>query len=290
MMKKKMICLAALMLCCACSKQEKLLIGGAGWQQIAIVDKKSGEVEWTHDLAPDEECNDVDITGSGDILYAYRQGVRLIRRDGATVWDYRARENEEAYSASVLASGDYLVAISGMPARIVELNERGETVKEVKFNTATFDIDRQFRRICKTPQNTYLVPLTYKHKISEISEEGRYLKSILCSGAPNSVTLADDGNWIVSCGDTRRFLEINPATKKIVKTVETTSLNWGALLHVSELVRYKNGNTLIANSDMESADKSQPKLLEVDSTNQIVWRMPYNPGVGNVTAVRSFFE
>ncbi|MDR0757489.1 MAG: hypothetical protein LBF85_06570 [Tannerella sp.] len=289
-MKKKIVYLTMFMACCACSKQEKLLVGGPGWQQIAIVDKNSGEMEWKHSLAPDEECNDVDMNRKGEILYAYKQGVKLIRRDGEVVWDYKAREKEEAYTACVLKSGNYMIALSGMPARIVELDGKGETVKEVKFNTATPDISRQFRRIRKTPQDTYLVPFMYKRKVSEINGEGHFLRSVLCSGSPNSVELAENGNWIVSCGDTRLFHEIDPQKKKIVKTVETTKLNWGTLLHVSELVRYKNGNTLIANSSMESNDKSQPLLLEIDSTNHIVWRMPFSPSIGNVTAVRSFYE
>jgi hypothetical protein len=290
-MKKKIIYLAMLVVCCACSKHEKLLIGGAGWQQIAIIDKKSGEIEWKHALAAGEECNDVDRNRKGEILYAYKQGVRLITRDGETVWDYKAKENEEAYTASVLESGNYLIALCGMPARIVELDDKGEAVKEITFNTATFDIGDQFRRIIKTPQNTYLVPLMYKHKVSEINGDGRYTKSILCYGSPNSVKLADNGNWIVSCGDARSYIEINPATKKVEKTVETTSLNWGALLQVSELVRYKNGNTLVANSGMPGGDnQSQPMLLEIDSTNHIVWRMPFNPAIENITTVHSFYE
>ncbi|MDR1408200.1 MAG: hypothetical protein LBJ23_09180 [Tannerella sp.] len=289
-MKKKIVCLMMLMACAGCSKQEKLLIGGAGWQQIAIVDKKSGEVEWKHDLASGEECHDVDMNAKGEILYAYRQGVRLIRRNGEVVWDYRARDGEEAYTAGVIDRGRYMIALCGMPARIVELDDRGATLKEIKFNTSTPDIGLQFRRISKTPQHTYLVPLTGKRKISEIGEDGRFMKSILCNGAPNSVCLTDDGHWIVSCGDTRLFAEIDPVTKKTVKTVETASLNWGALQHVSELIRYRNGHTLIANARMDGDDASQPLLFEIDTASRIVWRMPFNPDIRNVTTVHSFYK
>ncbi|MDR2119600.1 MAG: hypothetical protein LBP64_01820 [Tannerella sp.] len=289
-MKKKVVYLAILVICCACSKQEKLLIGGAGWQQIAIIDKKSGEIEWKHSLEPGEECNDVDMNRDGEILYAYKQGAKLVRRDGEVVWDYKAGENEEAYTASVLGTGNYMIALCGVPARIVELDGKGEIVKEIRFNTATLDISRQFRRIRKTPQDTYLVPFMHKRKISEINAEGRFLKSILCTGSPNSVELGENGNWIVSCGDTRLFQEIDPEAKRIVKTIETASLNWGALLYVSELVCYKNGNTLIANSRMGSNDKSQPMLFEVDSTGHIVWRLPFNPSIDDITTVHSFYE
>jgi hypothetical protein len=75
-----------------------------------------------------------------------------------------------------------------------------------------------------------------------------------------------------------------------VKTIETTSLNWGALLQVSELVRYKNGNTLVANPPLPGGDRSQPMLLELDTANHVVWRMPFNPAIETVTTVHSFFE
>ena len=227
----------------------------------------------------------------GEILYAYKQGAKLIKRSGEVVWDYKVGENEAVYSASVIESGNYMIAIAGKPlARIVELNGKNEVLKEVRFNTTTFDVSRQFRQVLKTPQNTYLVPLTFKRKISEISEEGRYLKSVLCNGAPNAVKIAANGNWVVSCGSIHSFSEIDPQTKKIVKTIETTNLNWGSLLYVSELVCYPNGNTLVSNSSMESDDKSQPMLLEIDPDGQVVWRMPFNPGITNITTVHSFYE
>jgi len=289
-MKKIFLNFAIILVCCACSKQEKLLVGGIGWSKIAIIDKASRDMEWVHTLAPDEECIDVDITAKGEILYAYKQGAKLIKRDGTVVWDYKAGENEEIHTASVIESGNYLLGICGIPARIVELNKNGEPVKEVPFNTATPEIDRQFSQILKTPQNTYLVPLTYKRKISEIGEDGRFIKSVLCGCSPNSVKLANNGYWVVSCGEGQSFLEINPVTKKIVRTVTTDMLNWGSLLYVSELIRYKNGNTLIANSNMNNDDKSQPLLFEIDSSGYIAWRMPYNPNIGNITTVQSFYK
>ena len=130
MTKKICIYLAMLAMCSACSKNEKLLIGGIGWQEIAIVNKKSGEIEWKHSLSPDEECNDVDMNKRGEILYAYKQGAKLIKRSGEVVWDYKVGENEAVYSASVIESGNYMIAIAGKPlARIVELNGKNEVLK-----------------------------------------------------------------------------------------------------------------------------------------------------------------
>ena len=289
-MKKQIIFLVVLLFCCSCAKKEKLLIGGSGWQHIAIVDKKSGKIEWKHDLAPGAECNKVEMTPNGHILYAYKQGARLIDRNHQVIWDYKVNEGEEIHFASHLESGDYLLAICGHPARIVELDKDGNPGRELSFHTAIPELHNQFRQILKTPQNTYLIPFMGKHKISELDENGRFLRSILCGGTPFSVKLIDEGNWLVSCGDGRYLVEIDAETRETLKKIETTSLNWGALLFVAEAIRYTNGNTLIANWNGHSNDKSQPRLLEINPSNQIVWRLPFNPEINSITTVYSFFE
>ncbi|MDR3267691.1 MAG: hypothetical protein LBT83_01305 [Tannerella sp.] len=289
-MKKQFIYLTLLLVCCSCAKKEKLLIGGAGWQQIAIVDKASGTIEWSHPLAPEEECNDVEMTPRGEILYAGKQAAKLITRKHETVWSYEAGESEAIYTATRLESGNYLLAIAGYPARIVELDTQGEPVKEVTFHAAAMDRSRQFRHILKTPENTYVVPLMDKHKVSELDENGHTLRTTYCGGSPFSVKLIDDGNWLVSGGDARFLAEVNPRTRSILKTVTSENLNWSSLLCVGELIRYKNGNTLIANWNGNSEDKSQPHLLEIDADGQVVWRLPFHPEIIRVSTVYSFFK
>jgi hypothetical protein len=289
-MKKQIIFLVLLLFCCSCSKKEKLLIGGSGWQQIAIVDKATGKIEWKHELAPGEECNKVEMTPKGHILYAYKQGARLIDRKHRVIWDYKVNEGEEIHHASLLESGDYLLAICGYPARIVELDTNGNPVKEFTFDTLVPDVHDQFRQILKTPQNTYLIPLMGKHKISEIDENGRFLKSVLCGGTPFSIKLIDEDNWLVSTGDGRALVEIDPETRTTIHRIETKNLNWGSLLFVAEAIRYQNGNTLIANWNGRDNDKSQPLLLEITPSNQTVWRLPLNPAISHITTVFSFFE
>lgn len=54
----------------------------AGWlwmEKIVVLDKNSGTIEWEHALASQEDCNDVELTRGGNILYAYRGGARLIK-------------------------------------------------------------------------------------------------------------------------------------------------------------------------------------------------------------------
>ena len=290
MMKKQIIFLAVLLLCCACTKKEKLIIGGSGWQHIAIIDKESGKIEWQHDLMPEEECNKVEVTPKGYILYAYKQGAKLIDRNHQVIWDYKANEGEELHYASY-SDGNYVLAICGMPARIVELDNSGSQVKEIKFQTGIPNVKDQFRQIQKTTENTYLIPLTGKYKISEMDENGRFIRSALTGGMPFSVKVLNDGNWLVSCGEGRILAEVDPETKGISKMIESSDLNFGSFLFVAEAIRYENGNTLIANGSKNGHhnDISQPLLLEINPSNQIVWRLPLNTEIGNVTTVYSFF-
>jgi len=275
---------------CACSKREKLLIGGSGWQQIAIVDKVTGNVEWKHELARREECNKVEMTPKGHILYAYKQGAKLIDRNHQVIWDFKANEGEELHFATCQKSDGYLVALCGIPARIVDLDKNGNPVREFTFDTEIPNVHSQFRQILKTPQNTYLIPLMGKNAIVEIDENGRFLKNFLCEGTPFSVKLIGEGNWLVSCGEGRFLAEIDSKTGEIIKKIETDDLNGYSLLFVTEAIRYKNGNTLIANWNGHSNDKSQPLLLEINPSNQIVWRLPENLEIKNISTVFSFFK
>jgi hypothetical protein len=275
---------------CSCAKREKLLIGGAGWPQIAIIDKASGKMEWQHPLAPEEECNDVEITPQGEILYAGKQTARLITRDHREVWTYAVQSPEAVYTATRLPSGNYMLCIAGWPARIVEVDRTGTVQKEASLHIPSRSVEGQFRQIFKTPDSTYLIPLYEKHKVSEVSEDGtKVLRSFYCGGLPYSVKLADNGNWIVSTGAGRSIVEFAPQLKTIVRTIETKGLSYGAVVYAGEAIRYRNGNTLVANWNGESADKSQPCLFEVDSTNRVVWRL-YHPEISNISTVYSFFE
>jgi hypothetical protein len=57
---------------------------------------------------------------------------------------------------------------------------------------------------------------------------------------------------------------------------------------VAEPFCYKNGNVLVANWNGHSKDKTQPKLVEFDPKNLVVWKMAPNEAISNISAVHSF--
>ena len=301
-MKKHFFLLAAIVcLCFSSCKKEKIAIAGSGWSDIAIVDKKTGMIEWKHTLDAGDECNDIEVTPDGHVLYAYSKGAKLITRNYETIWDYKAKENEEIHTATRLKEGGYMIAVCGEPARIVELDPKGNPMKEFSFPTLIFDINNQFRQVAKTDDGTYLVPLIEKHKVLQLSPEGRIAGTFFVGYDLFSVKPLENDYVLVSCGKDGLFLEMDLARRGMTEINDpltlttnfrnvTDKITGGSLLYVAEIFLYENGNKLIANSNMHSIDKSQPLLIEIDKNNEIIWSLPFNRQIKNITAVYSFFE
>ena len=274
----------------SCKGREKLLVSGCGWKQVAIIDKQTGKIEWQHFLQKGEDCNDVELTREGNILYAYTSGARMINRKQEIIWDYKVKEAEELYTATQLSSGHYMLAICGHPSRIVELDADGFVVDEWSFVTDITKTHDQFRQIVKTDQGSYLIPLMGRGEVVEMDGSKEIVKRIKCGGNPFSIQVLDNGNWLVACGDAHGFVEIDPIQREIVKKVGDEDVCGVSLLFVAELIRYENGNTLICNWNGHSKDKEQPLLVEINAKNEVVWKLPINPDILNISTVCSFSE
>ena len=72
------------------------------------------------------------------------------------------------------------------------------------------------------------------------------------------------------------------------KTIAAEDVSNVALLFVAEMNKYHNGNVLISNWNGHSKDKNQPKLVELDAKNQVVWTLAPNDEIKNISAVYSF--
>lgn len=265
-------------------KKEHLLICGCNWNKIALIDKSNGEILWSHPVLPGEDCNDIERTKNGGILYAYQKGARLIREDHSVVWDYKAPANTEVYTATELPNGQFLISMCGNPAQIVILDKKGKELQTLRFDPGIQNIHDQFRQITLSRKNTYLIPLMGSGEVAEMDRNGKILRKIPVAGNLFSVQELKNGNWLVACGDAHRFVEIDPRTQQIIREVNTDALKNVDLLFVAETIRLKNGNTLLCNWCGHSANKNQARLVEVDPENNIVWTLT-NPEVTNVSAV-----
>lgn len=267
---------------------EKFLIAGCGWSKIAVIDKQTQQLEWEHRLNKGDDCNDVELTRKNEILYAYTGGARLINWEQQVVWDYKVKAGEELFTATEIVRGRYLLGICGHPARIVELNWKGKVVDEFMFETGIDRVHNQFRQILKTKRNTYIVPLFGSGDVVEIDRDGKILKRVKAGGNLFSVKLLRDEFWLVGCGDAHKWVEIDSRLGRVSRTVHSDSLSGISLLFVAEVCPYENGHVLVANWNGHSKDKMQPKLLEIDKQNRVVWQLGNTGEIVNVSAVFPF--
>lgn len=181
--------------------------------------------------------------------------------------------------------GDYLLAIFGHPPRIVELDQRGDVLKEVRFETGIKGVHDQFRQIEKTARGTYLIPLFATGRLMEIDAEGKALNQIQIGGTLFSVKQLKNKKLLVSCGDGHKWVEVDTRSWQISRTVSSDDVRGVSLLFVAEPYRLRNGRTLISNWNGHSKDKAQPKMVEIDRKNRIRWQLIDYGGIKNVSPV-----
>jgi hypothetical protein len=255
---------------------------------VAIVDKKSNTVGWIHQLQKGDDCNDVEITKAGHVLYAYKGGARLVSKAQEVIWDFRVEKGQELYTATELPSGEYLLGVCAHPSRIITLDRNGNKIKEQNFDSGISNVHGQFRQIYPTKDHTYLVPLMGKGEVIELTASGEVIRRIEVGGNPFSVKVLKDGNWLVACGDAHKYVVVDPVKQLVKETVSAGDLTNVSLLFVAEVHSYDNGNVLVANWNGHSKDKTQPKLVEIDSKNRVAWQLAPIEAIANISAVYSF--
>lgn len=267
-------------------KAQRLLVGGCAWDKVAVINKSTGEVEWSHTINPGEDCNDVQMTRKGNVLYAYNSGARMISfKDQSVIWDYKAPKGCELFTATELHDGRFMLAMCGTPSRIVELDRNGVQINEITFDTGIENVHSQFRQIVLNDKGNYVIPLMGRGDVIEMTPAGETLLSVKTRGNHFSVKILHNGNWLVSCGDGHRFVEIDPATGEEVRVVGTKDLDSHALLFVGEIQPLANGNVIVSNWPGHSKDKNQPRLMEIDPAGKVVWKLMGSDKIGSISSV-----
>lgn len=272
----------------AAKKAEKLLVGGCAWNKVAVVNKATGQIEWSHEIGSGEECNDVQTTKKGDVLYACNTGARLISyKDQSVIWEYKAPKGCEVHTATEMPDGTFMLAMCGHPARIVTLDKAGAQVGELTFETGIEGVHGQFRQIIKGRNGNYIIPLMGTGEVIELDSKGEVRRRVKVGGSLFSVKELKDGKWLVSCGDSHQYVVVDPVTLE-KRTITSKELSDGVkLLFVAEMQLYDNGNVLVANWPGHSRDTAQPRLMEIDPQGKVVWRLDATPenGVGPISSV-----
>ena len=273
----------------SCSNQQKLLLGGSGWNKIVILDKATKQVEWEYPLEKGWECNSVDVDANGNILFSYSKGARLIDRNKNEIWDIKAPEGCELQTAKVLPDGNYLLAWCGSPAMIIEVDKTGKIIKQTAFDTKIRNAHSQFRQVSKNENGNYMVPLFRTADVREVNQAGEEIKSVKVNGGAFSVIRLPNKNYLVACGDAKCIVELNFETGEIVREIKANDIEGISLNFVAQLYITKKGGLYICNwqgHSKNAAESKNPQLVELDKNEKIIWELNDNERFGMISTIR----
>lgn len=280
-----LFCLAAT----SCQKtSDRLLLGGSGWNKIAIVNKETKAIEWEHPLEKGWECNSVAVAPDGNILFSYSKGAKLINQNHDEIWNIPAPEGSEMQTARILPDGNILLAWCGHPATVLEVNGKGEILSKTEFETGIDTPHAQFRQVNKNKQGNYMVPLFATSEVCEITPSGQLLRSVELEGTPFSVAALENGNYFVACGDGHSIIELNFETGEVVRKINANDIEGAQLFFVAQLLPKRDGGAYICNwqgHDGKAAEGHFPQLIETDASGKMIWELNDNATFGMISAI-----
>lgn len=266
---------------------QKLLIAGCNFKKIMLIDKATGEKEWVFDIPDYSECNCVSLSkNKKTLVYSNKREVCLIDfKTKEFVWKFKVENGQEAHTARFLPNGNILVGICASPkARILELDKNGKILKEANFETGVENPHGQFRQIIKNKRGNYVAPIIGRGTVVEVNPKGEIVKDIKLNAPIFSVKELKGGNWLLS-GDGGRIFIVNPNTEERLRSIDNRNIGGAKMLFMTEAQMLKNGNILASNWNGHSQDKSQPKLMEIDKNNKVVWTLKDDSDIPNISAV-----
>ncbi len=286
----KKIILAAICLCsCNTLFSQQLLVGGSGWGKIAVIDKESKDILWEYPLMKGWECNNVVALKNGNVLFSYKKGAKVITMsDKKDVWNITAPEGTEMQSAKLLPNGNCLLAISGTPLVILEVDaETGEVLERVEYDTKIANPHAQVRQINKMKNGNYIIPLVSQPYVDIVSPEGQLVKKIDVAGTPFSTdNIKGDLYWVAG-GDGHQLSEVNFKTGETIRVIEDEDIPGAPIYYVAGIESNKK-SFYLCSWQGHSKGKTGPKILELDNDLNILWSVEdENSEIGRISAVCS---
>ena len=264
----------------------RFLKSGCGAGSIAIV-AKDGTVEWEYPMP--NESSDAWQLPNGNFFFSFKAGVREVKPDKSTVWEFPAPKGTEIQGCQPLGENLFLVAESrsnGVTA-LFEMDRKGQIQKTVELQLGG-GAHAQVRQIRKTPQGTYLAcQQRAGGKAMEFDAAGKVLR-VFVSGRFVAERLPN-GNTLIGCGDDHRVIEVDPQDQ-IVWEVNRSDIPGNVLGFAAGVVRLANGNTVICNwSGHGGTAKDQPAVFEITPDKKVVWEVR-DPKLKLISCIRILGE
>ncbi len=295
----KIILISILSLPILAYSAEKILASGQKWEDIAIIDKATGNTDWSMTPPDVKVINCVTMDKAGNIVLSGQNKIMKISRDKKVLWEYEVAENEETHFVKVLENGNYLIGICATPSRILEVDENKNIINEINFESGQERPHSQFRHINSTKDDTYLITIIKGNELVEIDKKGKILsrnKWDISKSVFGTIELKN-GNLLVSA-DAKNpknknntssgvLLELDRKTKEIIRkiTPKTNKLEFPC-----QVIELENGNIMVANWTGHSNNKTSAKIMEIDKDNNVVWHLKNSPEIKYVASIYLFDE
>lgn len=266
--------------------KNKILVAGSGNTNILLIDKETGNIDWSHPLEKGEECNSVALTPDGNVIYSYSKGAKIVNFNHDVIWNFNVSDKQELQSVSVLKRGGFLLGICGTPSQLLEVDSKGKVTNKIEFDLNIEHPHAQFRQIRQSKNNNYLVPVMSSKKLIELNAQGQTISEFNLPGGPFSSFELKNGNLFIPCGDAHCLVEVDRITGKEVKRISSDDLAKVSLYFVAEISQLKNGNLMVSNwtGHSKEATNNAPQLFEIDAKNNIVWSLSNQSKVGMISA------
>ena len=251
-----------------------------------VIIGKDGKIE--REIKGATNVQDAWMLKNGNVLHSYYPGAREVDPSGKIVWEYKTADpsKTEIHSAQPLPNGNVLVGESGL-SRLLEINRKGEIVKEIPVETKNKSKHMQFRTCRKTKRGTYLASCFGDGVIREVDGKGKLLRTLVPAadkngkprkGGAHGVYELPNGHIVATTGYAHTVVEFDKKGK-IVWTFSQADLPKNfRLAYTCSVHQLPNGNRVIATY------QGMPQFFEITPGKKVVWSY-HNNKLGNVSGI-----
>ena len=233
--------------------------------RVAIV-AADGTVEWDFAATTPQDCW---LLPNGNVLFCHQRGAREVSREKQVVWEYKAPAEAQCHSCQPLPDGRVLVAECGL-SRLVEVDRKGATVREIKVASQAKNIGHQFRGVRRTSDDHTWVCLMDEKKIVELAPDSTLIRELPVDGFPHAAVKLPNGHLLVTLGQAGKVIELDEK-RKVVWEIGAADLPGNPLRLTAGCQRLPNGNTIICNYLGGGFMGKQPQAFEVTPDKRVVW-------------------
>jgi len=235
--------------------------------KVFIISEK-GKEEWEY---PAENCNDIWMLPSGNLLFNTGKGVKEVTRQKKVIFSYESQS--EIYACQRLPDGNTFIGECNS-GRLLEVSPDGRIVKEIKLLADGTDGGHFYMRNARKLANgNYLVAHYGLDKVCEYDSTGKMILEIPITGGPHSVIRLPEGNTLIACSDHNgdpRVVEVD-SKGLIVWQLSKNELPGIELKFMTGMQRLPNGNLLLTNWLGHNQFGKAPHAFEITRGKKVVW-------------------